>query len=951
VSGRLASLRVAAVVAATAAALWAGCKDADLAVSADQVACILPLSRATCVTPPASWSQGLTPGTSVLADCFLFETADGGPEAYRSTWQELDSGGLPTACDQGGIALSRPLASPTFEGGPPLLVCNPPRGQSCDTSDSLTGSVVQCGFKPGGFSANLGPGVSAASLGSDGKRLAAAWLGEADASGDSGRLHWQLYDDNDALVDIPPGVAMTNDCPGVSNARTLGGARLWAPPRVTSSGEVELFAVGLCAYNLAAAGTPTLQKVTFSAAGASSQPVCIDVGGRVSGLAWGHATPADQSDDDVWLAMAVDCEQGEGLFGGQCPGNGLLVQKTSAFTRAGTCDDDQQPLVEAPASESVPWVDGAQVTFDGDPVTGVPGQGQLAAAVHVGQSTPAQVIARLYSSTSPGLPPMPPVDLDVLTSAAGALQSQHTRDHYAPAMAVDKNAVVLAFAEPSAGLVVSQLVYRADRMDLPPRWQHFERVVLAGGEPEFSPAPAFEDEKLQPQVAVDPEAPTDGYATCHVSGVDSAVPELRNITLVQVRGPHTDFTNTQVVGETVACAVAAGRPGSGIRYKVLIVDAVRRILLTVPSSGDQPGIPAAEYPDLPGFPADVRSLQVRGFQDRYYALVESRPTGAATSSYLVYRLTPDPAVVGTVDDVATTDRPRLQVDDTGVYVSYAATSNGAAVLRRLQVLPAMQASDMALTLQPTRGVIIGDKSPMLVYGGPYLNHTASSGEGAWVRLGGADAPARRLTRRMPEDVSQPAVLPSSNAQPQPQVLYASGGLRASQLPSSVESYPVVSNLARRGDVTGLAVSQVPGTDGSTYGVVLYTTADTVYLNTFPLNNSSMPLADEGREITLFGGKTLAAPSAPALVPLGQGILGISICHQHDPGNWVRVLAPVDFGGQLLGPPFDFGAQVQKGMSTCPPATLLDHGGRLLSSFLENDQTRIAELECVTEPSP
>jgi hypothetical protein len=236
--------------------------------------------------------------------------------------------------------------------------------------------------------------------------------------------------------------------------------------------------------------------------------------------------------------------------------------------------------------------------------------------------------------------------------------------------------------------------------------------------------------------------------------------------------------------------------------------------------------------------------------------------------------------------------------------------------------------------------------------------------------------AVRLVPRLPVSVGPPSLLETPAGRrlvafgpgggPQPLT-----GITVARADASPEEQAVLARLHPPQSVAAVALGSVYGSGDQERLLLAYTTDDPATVGLFdlaatpgaaapPMAPVTLPVALPGVSPTDggSGGGGEAPPAAgggPSLIPLAEGVIGLSYCYAAG-AEVHRLLVPLDLAGQPLGPPLDLGVQAPatslpqgeaRGPAAvrCPTATLVWHGPRLLSSSAEEGQVVVDEVRC------
>jgi hypothetical protein len=918
----------------------AGCRTPALDPEAG-FSCPIPITRGLCVRLPGGFD---------LADCTLYRTPETrGIRHDGKVWgqqTEADGGpALPSPCQPGELVLFGIDAGQARAGQLPQLVCNSRSGQACPPPAPST--RIECEVVDGGLAAELGPAVTAASLASDGQRVAAAWGQAASAPAPGGAigtvpgavdLTWTTLDSQ--LTPVKEGtVGITSTCRRAASDRVVPGASSWAAPlllRSDSGASAAVLTTGVC-EELGAA--PIFQEVRFAGAQSAAFPLCPPFHASVAA-----AELFGQGDApvDVLSAITLHCStNGSDQPSPDCPGSGIVVGQVVA-RQSMACETDRDPLVEPPAHGQVPWIDLQTVEYGG-PAASM--RAPLSVILYAPAGQPPRVVARLFDGSSQ------PRSFTVLPQASpGLLAGGSSR----PVMATGPGASVLVWADPTSGVVSSRIRYDSTQRT----WHQIDQVLVFPGDADTQPS----DSAPRPGVAV--RQNRDGassFGVCYVVGGQlqsggSAV----GVALVEDDLPAPPSASLLADAGTPCAITPIGELDSGGAVYAVLYVAARQLF-----SAAVPGGELRQFTGLGAIAAgQIRDLQVTAFQEGYLMLI-----GQSGGQYTLHSVTLPTTGGGSVGPALLTlgpgdyrEAPRLAVDGDGAFVTY--VGQGGEGLHHRQVAPGSNdrilladhpsvARGAAVMLQAAEGT-----TPAVAFAGPYPGTDGS--EGAWIRLGD-QAPVRRLLPREPVGLGAPALM-----QPPDGRIYVgygpSGptstvqGVRVTELQLDPEQPATVIAVSGRSDVSGVHLLSASGL--ATHGLATFTTTSdpTPFLASFPVEAGGVQLpvtGGGGVSVASATGAGSSGPPAgdPLTVELSPGLLGLTYCSEQD-GAFERWLQPVDLQGQPVGARFSLGTQLSSSSllagaaRRCPPATLIKHQDRLLASSVTTDgQLRLAEIRC------
>jgi hypothetical protein len=427
-----------------------------------------------------------------------------------------------------------------------------------------------------------------------------------------------------------------------------------------------------------------------------------------------------------------------------------------------------------------------------------------------------------------------------------------------------------------------------------------------------------------------------------------------------------------MVGGTGPCAVSASN-GPRLRpYTYLLAPAAPETGLQLVEDGHT-YVPLAPLPS-----ADpVVELQMVTLDQTYVALVGQAASASTGVTYTAIAITAAFGGVHPIEVLAVLmpgqhrGRPRITLEGSQVVLANLATdpgaAPGAAVLSRTAIFPATDPGSattrLSLPTDASTAAAVGIAGGLTyAFAGPYATAPGAGAKdvlapvSAWIQVAG-EMGLRRLARRPTAEVSSPAV-----------VVDAAGSTLVAFAPTAGEpgtagfASLLAADVLARPQVVPLSVAEpvvasaLLGPAGGAAGSLLEGTSVFVTTRNGPnvgyLGVVPSPALRALPWVAATGRDTAAASpgQAPALNGLGPGVNGASFCGG-PAGAGARTLVPVDPQGQALGSPVDLGTHLSARLLqvapalACPPAPLVQHGGRLLASMVEDGQVVLRELIC------
>jgi hypothetical protein len=938
-------------------ALSAGCPSGPAGTG--DAACLFPLYSGVCAALPEGFG---------LESCGLYLDPGQPPLRHGDGWRRAVPAGqaaLPSPCLPGQVELSVDRPAPA---GAPVLICNPPAGGTCPAEDRGSALVCQRGPLPAG---SLGPGVSAASLASDGDRLAAIWARPGDHGGPP-QAAMSVLD-----TQLAP-VAAGGDGGPTPVARCEGGApvevSLWSAPWLTAQA-AEGLAAGSCRTSRTAGRPGPLWRLRT---GELARDVCPDVGDQVSAL-----SSLVRRDGEVAVALTIDCSAGTAPPG-QCAGTGAVVLPAGQLQPDQACDSAELPLVTPPAFESVDWIDARPVLY------GTSTRATVVASLHQSDLEPARISPGLVGSGLSTVRLSAPFE----ESLAASAQAGFVFDQAPPTLATDEDWIGLAWGGPGQGLFVSTYRRESDgtwsrrerTLVLPdaqtPRPSHGATPYLAGPPPGAS--------RSYIGLARTGATELDGFGACYSVVLDDGSIARRSVAAVSsdVNADRPNLLPGE--GPCSVIGVPPGIVGDPVPAAFLHVSSGRLLLSTLGGQQQQvvSGIDPAVHRGIQDLQAGgVPVVAMLGDDAGYTAYrihwgvdcaVDAdcasgglgQCLGGVCTGCLAGQGCPVSAEqLWSIQPGDYLGRPLLQREVVRTGVSGGSESpqvrHGITYLDpmgRVHRRP-LAGGQEAIAAVPAASVQATGTDDATVYAGPFQGAAPDAAgrvpSGAWLRPAGSSRP-RRLVPRPLVAVGGTVLAERADGQTvaamapvdQP---FSSTGLLVSELASSVTARARLDRLAESTDIRSVGLSGAEGAGNSLFA--LYTQVAAPGPGALPVSLVSFGTdgATAGPAVALRDDS--AAASSPvagaALVQLGQGVLGASFCRATGAGV-ERWLVPVDLRGQVLGRPLSLGLQLERSSglfqasrlpADCPPATLVWHRGRLLSSSLKDGEVQLHEVSC------
>jgi hypothetical protein len=971
-----------------------GCRSQVDPSTLDRVACSIPLTRRICA-----------PTGLEVEGCRLSVDGKSAGREYGDTWQRWPAPGASASdpgpispCPDGGV----PLEVPDSASGA-LLLCNAPDGGSCPSAQAQ-GTVFQCQVAQDGLSADLGPGHTAASLVSDGQRLAAVFgLAQSDevaASAMGGcevptqtvtnlRLQMALLDAGLAIT-VPPtrvpdrlfgqGAAGTPlDQVHPDGMRPL----TWSRPWLTDKGADVLALTDIDTLDCQGGVTQNtpggLARISLSGNQITPAQLCSDLSYFLF-----HVDVA-RGGDDVFGAFSVDCNLlAQGNIDYFCSGDGVLVHPLSTL---GTfCTDDLQPQpFPLPGVQAI-WSDVGVVY---DTVAGF--QVPLVATSYFSSTQPPTLVLRVYPDL--GIPGEQPSFIlsfpQTLVPGAASGFSAPTP----PVLVQGVNWGAAVFSSRDLGIRTAMVQSTGGG-----GVARSELTVAAAGLPDGAPDSVFSsiNQAQDPgfTVAADDRSATPDMAVCY-SGVfsylDPAPPYAQHVV------PGQYFWSPSFAGgvpapikrggDHSACTVSLAPDGSGARYAMVL------------GAGPEPqggpgqlvldtdlavGMEAARL--IPITDAAGQPLMVGSKRGRYlvkdgdhllymeggnlYSITVDAAAGTArfqpvTGSYpvdAVLRREPTPA--GPVVAVLYREvekGPLLRVELMGGQPVGAPLQSVVPDAERMSVYASGQKQvTVRRVLDPGLAQSMDASAPTLV-----------------LATVGADASMpRSVLPRDTRPVSDVVIVGAPRGLPVVGGVFAQGQeVAVGQLNDDFLTLVPATVYSSPSPVRQINAWPVDASGGSSQVTVVLIQNTDGQLVISPVVAGPMVgpgMTGTGRGLTEIGQPgTIDETRAPELVMLAPGVFGASVLVRRGAdsaglnGHHERQLLPVDATGQPLGPPLELGTELApeasafaEAGSTAQPdrrlvlarSTVINHGTKLVASSVVDGHVQIREIRCTEVPA-